>query len=174
MYAPVNLCVFKTEFTIILSLKNVINNFKNCILLLCFLSQLPKLKIWVIDWFLSPFHNKLPNLALLLLKYLWDLSITLHSYCHYPASSHHLFPGGASGKEPCQCRRHKRGRFSPWVGKILGRRAWQPTPAFLPGESPWTVEPVGLQSIELQRVGHDWSNLAQHTERHTNSLVRKD
>ena len=29
--------------------------------------------------------------------------------------------GCASGKEPaCQCRRHKRGRFSPWVGKIPG------------------------------------------------------
>ena len=28
-------------------------------------------------------------------------------------------PGGASGKEPaCQCRRHKRRAFDPWVGKI--------------------------------------------------------
>ena len=31
-----------------------------------------------------------------------------------------------------QCRR--RG-FDPWVGKITWRRAWQPTPGFLPGES---------------------------------------
>ena len=46
------------------------------------------------------------------------------------------FPGGASGKEPaCQCRRHKRHGFEPWVGKIPWRRAWQPTPVFLPGES---------------------------------------
>ena len=46
------------------------------------------------------------------------------------------FPDGASGKEPTyQCRRHKRQRFSPWVGKIPWRRAWQPTPVFLPGES---------------------------------------
>ena len=46
------------------------------------------------------------------------------------------FPGGASGKEPaCQCRRHKRCGFNPWVGKIHWRRKWQPTPAFLPGES---------------------------------------
>jgi len=35
------------------------------------------------------------------------------------------------------------------------RRAWLPTPVFLPGESPWTEEPVGLQSTGLQRVGHD-------------------
>jgi len=26
-------------------------------------------------------------------------------------------------------------RFSPWVGKILWRRKWQPTPVFLPGKS---------------------------------------
>ena len=26
-------------------------------------------------------------------------------------------------------------RFNPWVGKILWRRAWQPTPVFMLGES---------------------------------------
>ena len=42
------------------------------------------------------------------------------------------FPGGASGKEPtCQSRRGKRHGFDPWVGKILWRRKWQPTPVFL-------------------------------------------
>ena len=31
------------------------------------------------------------------------------------------FPGDASGKEPsCQCRRHKRCGFDPWVGKSPG------------------------------------------------------
>ena len=46
------------------------------------------------------------------------------------------FPGGTSGKElACQCRRHKSGRFDPWVGKILQGRAWQLTPVFLPGEA---------------------------------------
>ena len=29
------------------------------------------------------------------------------------------------------------------------------TPVFLPGESPWTEEPGRLQSMGLQRVGHD-------------------
>ena len=28
-----------------------------------------------------------------------------------------------------------RHRFDPWVGKIPWRRAWLPTPVFLPGES---------------------------------------
>jgi len=46
------------------------------------------------------------------------------------------FPGGAGGKESaCQCRRHKRCGFDPWVGKVPSRRAWQPTLVFLPGES---------------------------------------
>ena len=72
------------------------------------------------------------------------------------------FPGGARGKEPsCQCRRCKSCRFDPWVGKIPWRRAWQPASVFFPGESPWTEEPGGLQSIGLQRVGHDWSDLAR-------------
>ena len=40
---------------------------------------------------------------------------------------------GPSGKESaCQCRTHG---FDPWVRKIPGRRAWRPTPVFLPGES---------------------------------------
>ena len=28
-----------------------------------------------------------------------------------------------------------RDRFDPWVRKVCWRMAWQPTPAFLPGES---------------------------------------
>ena len=46
------------------------------------------------------------------------------------------FPGSVSGKESaCQCRRHKKCRLDPWVGKIPWRRKRQPTPVFLPGES---------------------------------------
>ena len=42
-------------------------------------------------------------------------------------------PRGLSFKEyACQCRRHE---FNPWVGNIPWRRAWQPTPVFLPGKS---------------------------------------
>ena len=48
----------------------------------------------------------------------------------------HSFPGVLSDKDPaCQCRRCKRRGFDPWVRKIPWR-IWQPTPAFLPGESP--------------------------------------
>ena len=44
--------------------------------------------------------------------------------------------GFTRGREStCQCRRHKRCGFDPWVGKIPWRRAWQPTLVFLPEES---------------------------------------
>ena len=33
------------------------------------------------------------------------------------------------------CRKPKRRRFNPWVGKIHWRRTWQSTSIFLPGES---------------------------------------
>ena len=32
-------------------------------------------------------------------------------------------------------RIHRRHGFDPWVRKIPGKRAWQPTPVILPGES---------------------------------------
>jgi len=45
-------------------------------------------------------------------------------------------PRWLNGKEaPYQCRRHKRYRFNPWVGKIPWRRKWQPFPVFMPGNS---------------------------------------
>ena len=52
-------------------------------------------------------------------------------------------PGGASGKEPtCQCRRHKRCRFDPLVGKILWRQQGNPLQCShgqrsIEGYSPW-------------------------------------
>ena len=68
------------------------------------------------------------------------------------------FPGGASGNEPaCTCRRHKRHEFDPWVGKIPWRRAWQPAPQFLPGESHGHRSLAGY-SPGSQRVRHSWSD----------------
>ena len=41
-------------------------------------------------------------------------------------------------------------------GRSSERRAWQPTPVFLPRESPWTEEHSRLQSMGSQRAGRDW------------------
>ena len=61
------------------------------------------------------------------------------------------FPGGTNSKPACQCMRHKRHRFNPWVREIPWRRAWQSTPVFLSGEE----DPDELQSIGLKRIRHD-------------------
>ena len=42
--------------------------------------------------------------------------------------------------------------FDFWVGKIPWRRKWQPTPVFLPGESPQTQESGRLQSTRSQEL----------------------
>ena len=61
------------------------------------------------------------------------------------------FPGGSDGKE-CTCNDLG---LIPGLGRFPWRRAWPLTPVFLPGESPWTEEPGGLQTMALQRAGHD-------------------
>ena len=50
---------------------------------------------------------------------------------------------------PAMQETQKRCGFDPWVRKIPWRRAWQPTPVFLPRESPWTEEPGRLQYVGL-------------------------
>ena len=69
-----------------------------------------------------------------------------------------------TGKEPaCQ---YKRFRFSPWVGKIPCRRAWQPTPRFLPGES------HGQRSLAGYRPwGCKESDTTEHTQTYTARLI---
>ena len=52
--------------------------------------------------------------------------------------------------------------FDPRVGRIPWRRTWQPTPVFLPGESPWTKKPGRLWSMGSQEVRHDW--VTKHTQ----------
>ena len=63
------------------------------------------------------------------------------------------FPGSSDGKESA-CSVGDPALF-PGSGRFPWRRASQPTPVFLPGESPWTEEPGGLQSTGSQRIGHN-------------------
>ena len=65
------------------------------------------------------------------------------------------FPSGSNGEESTYSVSRRPG-FDPWVGKIPRRREWQPTPVFLPGESPWTEEPDRLLYLGSQKVRHDW------------------
>ena len=52
---------------------------------------------------------------------------------------------------------------SSWICVTLCRK-WQPTPGFLPGESRGQRSLAGYRP-EGRRVGHDWSNSAQHSRK---------
>ena len=70
------------------------------------------------------------------------------------------FPGGAIGKEPSsQCRRCRKPRFnSSWEVPLEFEMATHSS--ILAWKIAWTEELDRLQSIGLQRVRHDWSDLA--------------
>ena len=68
------------------------------------------------------------------------------------------------------CRRQRRRGFDPWVKKIHWRRAWQPTPAFLPGKSHGQRSLVGY----VCRVAKSWTQLKRvNTQAHGTSLEAK-
>ena len=78
---------------------------------------------------------------------------------------HTNFPRGSAGKEPaCQCRRHRRHGFNPWVGKIPWRRKWQPTPVFFSEKS------HGQRSLaDYSPKGHKESYATEYTHTHTHT-----
>ena len=94
-----------------------------------------------------------------------NLSVTLYIFYHIYFQRHNVrfllprgFPGGAGDKESvCYCRRRKRLRFNPWVGKIPWRRKRQPTPVFLPGKSHAQRSLVGYSP-----QGHKSQTLLHH------------
>ena len=47
--------------------------------------------------------------------------------------------------------------FNPWVGKIPWKRAWQPTPGFLPGESP-VDRGAWWATVHVDTKSWTWSN----------------
>ena len=57
--------------------------------------------------------------------------------------------------------------WETWVRKIPWRRAWQPTPLSLPGESPWTEDPGRLQP----RVTKE-SDTTKHRHRETFRIAK--
>jgi len=66
-------------------------------------------------------------------------------------------PRWRSGKESaCQCRRHKRCAFDPWVRKILWRKKLQPAPVFLLEKSHGQKRLVGYS-----QQGHKESDMTE-------------
>ena len=75
-----------------------------------------------------------------------------------------------SGKESaCQCWRHKRCGFNPWVGKIPWSKKWQPTPVFLPGkfygQRTWWATILGVTKSDTTE--HTYTHTHTHTYTHT-------
>ena len=89
-------------------------------------------------------------------------------YALFPSETSHVslgFPGGASGKEPtCQCRRHERCGFEPWIRKIPWRRAWQSTPVFLPGESHGQRSLVGYTQSRVPKSQTQLKQFSTHAQ----------
>ena len=75
-------------------------------------------------------------------------------------------PRWHSGKEStCQCRRHGRLGFHPWIGKIPWRRKWQPSPVFLPEESHGQRSLEGYSPWGCKEL--DTTEVTEHTHTHT-------
>ena len=65
------------------------------------------------------------------------------------------FPSGTNGKEPaCLPRRHKGCRFDPWLGRSL-EEGMATHYSILALRISWKEKPGRLQSIGLQRAGHN-------------------
>ena len=58
----------------------------------------------------------------------------------------------SSKKPACQCRKHRRRGFDPWVGEIPWRRR-AAHPRALAWRLPWTEEPGGLLSQRYNESG---------------------
>ena len=80
-----------------------------------------------------------------------DMSTTLSNHFTVGSSGAQWYKN--SNKKTCLPMQEMWVRALGWTDPW--RRAWQPTPVFFPGESPWTEEPCGLQSMGSQSVGHD-------------------
>ena len=83
-------------------------------------------------------------------------------------------PRWLSGKESgCQCSRHKRCRYNPWVGKIPWKRKWQPTPVFLPGEFHGQRSQVGCSPWGHKELDTTEQLTHTHTHTHTHTRVKE-
>ena len=69
--------------------------------------------------------------------------------------------GSKEKESACQCRRPKRYRLDPWVGKIPWKRKWQPTAVFLSGK-PYGGRSLAGYTPWGHRVRHDWAHMHTH------------
>ena len=69
------------------------------------------------------------------------------------------FLSGSAVRNPPAMQETQRFRFDLWIGKIPWRRAWQPTPVFLPGESHGQSSLVGtVHGVAKSQTQLKWLN----------------
>ena len=62
----------------------------------------------------------------------WAVQQVALTICFIYRRAYILIPDGSMSKgSACQCRRHRKRRFDPWVRKISQKKKWQLTPVFL-------------------------------------------
>ena len=66
----------------------------------------------------------------------------------HPPTHPHVYRWSSGKESTCQCSRHKRQEFNPWIRKIPWNRKWQPTPVFLSGKfhGQWSLVGYNLWS----------------------------
>ena len=111
--------------------------------------SIQKMPEWVISA-LFLFSEKLSVFYI----YLSIYHLSLYHLSVYTSSDLWSFPGWAVVKNPPVNAGDQEMRFYPWVRKIPWRRAWQPTPVFLPGKphgqrslvgySPWGCKELDM------------------------------
>ena len=83
-----------------------------------------------------------------------SLNLSEAQFCHL-RNGMWGFPGGSVVKNLPASAGDGQTQFDPWVGKIPWRRAWQPTPVFLPRKFLGQRSLVGYSPWGSQRSGHD-------------------
>ena len=93
------------------------------------------------------------------------VTFRISSFCFHlnPVIFKFGFPGGAVVKNAPASTRDRRCGLDPWVGKIDPLEEEMAThSSILSWRIPWTEEPVGLQSMGSQTVGHNWATDHAH------------
>ena len=109
--------------------------------------------------------------------YLFELWFSADTCPGLELLNHKSFPGGSVGKESaCNAGDAGKCEFYTWIGKILWRRVWQPTPVFLPGESHGqrslaVYSPWGHTETRLKLLSTKESDTTEATERVPKHMV---
>ena len=69
--------------------------------------------------------------------------------------------GSGDKESTCQCRKCRRPGFNPCIGKIPWKKAWPPTPVFMPGESHGQRSLMGYGPCSYKEL--DTTEATQHS-----------